>query len=134
MTKGSTREKFEGLCVTAQGDIWVNNDNDGVDDNSGENLFAIVGTIVLPGDVSSPAEGPVDSPAEGPVDSPAESPVDAPSEGSVDTPVDGPVDAPAEGPVDAPVDGTAAPPTGSAASRFFSLPAIVVAVAAGLLY
>lgn len=63
MTKGSTREKIEGICVTAKGDIWVNNDNDGVDDNSGENFFAIVGNVALADDVGiSPTANPNNTP------------------------------------------------------------------------
>lgn len=33
---GLTAEKVEGLAVTASGDVYIVNDNDGVDDNSGE--------------------------------------------------------------------------------------------------
>ena len=36
---GATLEKVEGLAVTAGGHIWINTDNDGVDDNSGEQLL-----------------------------------------------------------------------------------------------
>ncbi len=35
-TKGLTLEKVEGLAVTAEGDLYVVNDNDGVDDSNGE--------------------------------------------------------------------------------------------------
>jgi len=38
-------EKIEGLAVTSNGDVWVNNDNDGVDDNSGENQLIRIGNI-----------------------------------------------------------------------------------------
>lgn len=73
LTKGATREKFEGLCVTAQGDVWVNNDNDGVDDNSGENFFAVVGQITLSEiDGSGPAGSPIDTPAVSPADVPVD--------------------------------------------------------------
>jgi hypothetical protein len=100
MTKGSTREKFEGLCVTAQGDIWVNNDNDGLNDNSGENVLAIAGTISLPGDDGS-------APVDGATESPATSPADAPVDGPVGTPTGS-----------------------SATSAIFMLPAALFAVAA----
>ena len=33
---GLVPEKIEGLAVTRNGDVWIVNDNDGVDDNSGE--------------------------------------------------------------------------------------------------
>lgn len=42
-TGGLVPEKVEGLAVTANGDIWINNDNDGVDDNSGENQLLNIG-------------------------------------------------------------------------------------------
>lgn len=40
---GSVIEKIEGLAVTSAGDIWINSDNDGVDDNSGEQILMKVG-------------------------------------------------------------------------------------------
>jgi hypothetical protein len=43
---GMVPEKIEGLAVTVRGDMWINNDNDGVDDNSGEQLLINLGTIV----------------------------------------------------------------------------------------
>ena len=43
-TNGQLIEKIEGLAVTANGDVWINTDNDGVDDNSGESLLTKVGT------------------------------------------------------------------------------------------
>lgn len=36
---GLTPEKIEGLTVTPDGDVYIINDNDGVDDNSGETLL-----------------------------------------------------------------------------------------------
>lgn len=36
---GAMLEKVEGLAVTASGHIWINTDNDGVDDSSGEQLL-----------------------------------------------------------------------------------------------
>jgi hypothetical protein len=41
--KGGIVEKVEGLAVSSAGEIWIINDNDGVDDNSGETLFINVG-------------------------------------------------------------------------------------------
>jgi hypothetical protein len=43
---GLVPEKIEGLAVTVFGDVWINNDNDGVDDNNGEQLLINLGTIV----------------------------------------------------------------------------------------
>ena len=45
---GSVIEKVEGLAVTGAGDIWINSDNDGVDDNSGEQILMKVGEYELP--------------------------------------------------------------------------------------
>jgi len=45
-TNGQIIEKVEGLTVTVGGDIWINTDNDGVDDSSGESLLANVGTYI----------------------------------------------------------------------------------------
>ena len=42
-TNGQIIEKIEGLTVTVDGDIWINTDNDGVDDSSGESLLAMIG-------------------------------------------------------------------------------------------
>ncbi len=42
-TNGQTIEKVEGLTVTSEGAIWINTDNDGVDDSSGESLLAMIG-------------------------------------------------------------------------------------------
>lgn len=38
-TKGPIFEKDDGLCVQTDGDVWIVNDNDGVDDSSGEQLL-----------------------------------------------------------------------------------------------
>ena len=42
---GLIYEKIEGLAVTADGTVWINNDNDGVDANSGENQLMSLGNI-----------------------------------------------------------------------------------------
>ena len=39
-------EKVEGLAVMADGDVYISNDNDGVDDNSGENQLINLGNIL----------------------------------------------------------------------------------------
>ena len=44
-TNGLVPEKIEGLAVTPDGTAWVVNDNDGVDDNSGETRLVTVGPI-----------------------------------------------------------------------------------------
>lgn len=51
-TNGQIIEKVEGLTVTAEGEIWINTDNDGVDDSSGESLLAMVGVYVWDSDSS----------------------------------------------------------------------------------
>ena len=45
---GSVIEKVEGMAVTSNGDIWINSDNDGVDDNSGEQILMKVGEYEMP--------------------------------------------------------------------------------------
>jgi hypothetical protein len=44
---GSVIEKVEGLAVTSDGNIWINTDNDGVDDNSGEQILMNVGQYTV---------------------------------------------------------------------------------------
>ena len=43
---GLTYEKVEGLAVTRMGDVLIVNDNDGVDDNSGETQLLNLGPIL----------------------------------------------------------------------------------------
>jgi len=43
---GLVYEKIEGMAVTTTGDVWVCNDNDGVDDNSGETQLLNLGQLV----------------------------------------------------------------------------------------
>jgi hypothetical protein len=38
-------DKVEGLAITAEGDMWVSTDNDGVDDSSGETFFWNAGKV-----------------------------------------------------------------------------------------
>lgn len=47
MTKGSIIEKVEGLTVTSSGSMWINTDNDGVDDNSGEQVLMHIGEFMM---------------------------------------------------------------------------------------
>ncbi|MGA0839856.1 MAG: esterase-like activity of phytase family protein, partial [Pseudomonadales bacterium] len=44
-TGGLPPEKIEGSAVTADGDVWIVNDNDGVNDNSGETQMIRLGTL-----------------------------------------------------------------------------------------
>jgi Esterase-like activity of phytase len=46
-TNGPIVEKVEGLTVDTKNNIWIVNDNDGVDDNNGEILLLNVGKFVL---------------------------------------------------------------------------------------
>jgi hypothetical protein len=43
---GLVMEKVEGLAVDDSGNVWINNDNDGVGDSSGENLLLNLGDIL----------------------------------------------------------------------------------------
>ena len=43
---GLTYEKIEGLAVLPNGDVYIVNDNDGVDDNSGETQLINLGDII----------------------------------------------------------------------------------------
>ena len=45
-TGGLTYEKLEGSAVMANGDVYIINDNDGVDDNSGETQLINLGNIL----------------------------------------------------------------------------------------
>ena len=45
-TGGLTPEKIEGSAVMANGDVYIVNDNDGVDDNSGETRLINLGNII----------------------------------------------------------------------------------------
>lgn len=42
---GLTPEKIEGAALTVNGNVWIVNDNDGVDDNSGETQLINLGDI-----------------------------------------------------------------------------------------
>jgi hypothetical protein len=42
-TGGYVLDKVEGLAITAEGEIFVSTDNDGVDDHSGETMFFSIG-------------------------------------------------------------------------------------------
>lgn len=55
-------EKIEGLTIDDDGNVWINNDNDAVDDNSGENLLMTVPDLKVSLTVStaSPTTSPTD--------------------------------------------------------------------------
>ena len=59
---GTVFEKVEGMAVDEYGKIWINNDNDGVDDNSGENYLSTVYHVSLATPAPTPASR-VDNPA-----------------------------------------------------------------------
>ena len=42
-TGGFVLDKVEGLAITANGEMWISTDNDGVDDHSGETMFFSIG-------------------------------------------------------------------------------------------
>jgi hypothetical protein len=52
-TNAKVVEKLEGLAVTASGNVYIINDNDGVDDNSGEQILLDLGVIPLDGSASN---------------------------------------------------------------------------------
>lgn len=54
-TNGQVFDKVEGLAVTKKGEIWISNDNDGVDDNSGEQLLMKVAKVGKAGKVKTKA-------------------------------------------------------------------------------
>ena len=60
---GSIIEKVEGLAVTKSGAMWVNSDNDGVDDSSGEHQLMNVGELVM-ADVPVPPPARTEPPLE----------------------------------------------------------------------
>jgi hypothetical protein len=43
---GLVPEKIEGSAITASGNVWIVNDNDGVDDNSGETQLLNLGPLL----------------------------------------------------------------------------------------
>ncbi len=45
-TGGLVPEKIEGSAIMANGDVYIINDNDGVDDNSGETQLINLGKII----------------------------------------------------------------------------------------
>ena len=57
---GSVLEKVEGLAVTQSGQVYINTDNDGVDDSSGEQQFLNVGTYNGGGSSTSNNDGDVE--------------------------------------------------------------------------
>jgi hypothetical protein len=46
---GLLYEKIEGVAFDTHGDVWIVNDNDGLDDNSGETQLLNLGDIVKQG-------------------------------------------------------------------------------------
>ena len=117
LTKARSVEKFEGCAVTQAGRVFVNNDNDGVDDNSGEQIFLDLGEIVA---TSTPAPTPMPTNA---------TPLPTPVPTDADTPE--PTDA-TPGPTDAntpePTDATPAPTEGSSSRSSVSLVAMVLPI------
>jgi hypothetical protein len=64
-------EKFEGLAVTASGTTYVNNDNDGVDDNSGEQLLLDVGVLFPASDAGASPSPTFNTPAPSATEEPS---------------------------------------------------------------
>lgn len=71
-TNAKTMEKLEGSAVTDSGTVYILSDNDGVTDNSGEQLLLNLGILFAPGDSNPPdSDSPVAPPS---TDAPGESP------------------------------------------------------------
>ena len=75
-TNGPVLEKIEGLAIDGDGNVWMNNDNDGVDDNSGERWLWNLGPLVTVSDASpiTPPSATTDAPAATPTESPVAAP------------------------------------------------------------
>lgn len=65
-TGGNVLEKIEGLAVTPAGSVWINTDNDGVDDSSGEHQLLKVITSFEPLDMPSTMLAPTGAPSSSP--------------------------------------------------------------------
>jgi len=71
--KGEVFEKVEGLAISPEtGRIWILNDNDGVDDNSGEQQLIVVNTF--PAHTKTPTKLPTMTPNKTPTSSPTQVP------------------------------------------------------------
>jgi hypothetical protein len=89
---GLIPEKVEGLAIDASGNVWVNNDNDGVVNNAGEQQLVSMGPLYA-------ADLPSSSPSASPKKAPAPVPVVAPVPITVPVPVPVPVTPPVPVPV-----------------------------------
>ena len=77
---GNIYEKIEGMAVTSSGEVYINNDNDGVDDNSGEQQLINLGVLVMEVPTLAPTAEEDDataSPTDGGDDSTTEAPAPA---------------------------------------------------------
>jgi len=77
---GEVFEKVEGLAISPEtGRIWILNDNDGVDDNSGEQQLMVVATFPAP-TTTTPTKLPTQVPTDKtPTRSPTQVPTDTPT-------------------------------------------------------
>lgn len=109
---GLMPEKVEGVAIDSAGNVWVNNDNDGINNNSGEQQLVLMGPLYavdMPSSSpsASPKKAPVTPPVVAPIPVPIPVPVTAPTP-NVTTPTP-PVTAPTP-PVTAPVTPPVSPP------------------------
>jgi len=74
---GEVFEKVEGLAISPDGRVWINNDNDGVDGNSGEQQLFVVNTLIAP--TMTPSKTPTKSPSKTPTMSPTQVPTAKPT-------------------------------------------------------
>jgi Esterase-like activity of phytase len=104
-TWGFIPEKVEGVAIDSLGNVWVNNDNDGIVNNAGEQQLNLMGQLYFPKISSAPSAAPSRSPVRAPVKAPVPLPVPLPV--PVAVPVALPVPTPVKAPVVAPVPVTA---------------------------
>lgn len=107
-TNALSMEKFEGLAVTASGTVYINNDNDGVDDNSGEQLLLNLGVLFTEDGT------PIDPPAVDPEEESPEEEGEGDAEGDAESDAEGDAEGEAEGDSEGDAEGDAE--GGSAAS------------------
>ena len=105
---GLIPEKVEGVAIDSAGNVWVNNDNDGVANNAGEQQLVFMGPLYaadLPS--STPSVSPKKSPVAAPIVAPIPIAIPAPVPNAV--PVS-PVTPPVPNAVPAPVAPSVTPP------------------------
>ena len=142
---GLMPEKVEGVAIDSAGGVWVNNDNDGVNDNAGEQQLVYMGALFA-ADVpsASPSAAPKKAPVTAPVVVPIPVPVVVPvpvaplapaaplapvapvaSAAPVKAPTNAPVKAPTKAPVKAPTKAPVKAPTKAPVKTNTTAPVVV---------